>query len=224
MLSWPHKAGLLGPKRRCGRAISVMPQNHSPCAASPPPPGTGSHGERVVEREVLENFLPGAEQFSAKAAGFDAAEGVRVVSATTSRASDGVTTVIEKRITGGNWYQIKGISEPRSDLVFDGVNDAMERAANGLTVMTNKFERVAPGFAYRTAYAGRPDRITIFLKLDKGSVTKDLVDAAERAVSLSADKRRPRRSGPVRPARRCRPNCRGRRTPAFRRRPRSPVR
>ena len=146
----------------------------------------GSHGERVVEREVLENFLPGAEQFSAKAAGFDAAEGVRVVSATTSRASDGVTTVIEKRITGGNWYQIKGISEPRSDLVFNNVNDAMERAANGLRMaMQNKFERVAPGFAYRTAYAGRPDRITIFLKLDKGSVTKDLVDAAEKAVNSS---------------------------------------
>jgi SAM-dependent methyltransferase len=42
--------------------------------------------------------------------------------------------------------------------------------------------------------------------------------------SLSADRRRPRRSGPARPARRCRPNCPGRRTPAFRRGPRSPGR
>jgi hypothetical protein len=43
-------------------------------------------------------------------------------------------------------------------------------------------------------------------------------------ASLSADRRRPRRSGPARPTRRCRPNCPGRRTPAFRRGPRSPGR
>ncbi len=39
-MSRPHKARLPEPKGRRGRAISTMPQNHSPCAASSPPPGT----------------------------------------------------------------------------------------------------------------------------------------------------------------------------------------
>ncbi len=155
-----------------------------------------SVGEQVVEREVLDNFLPHAWPMSNKAGGFDAFENARTVSAVSGLGSDGKTLVIEQRIAGGDWIQIKGVGEARPGRITENVNTALERAWNGLGrgpdglqyVKANLFERTAPGTAYRTAYAAPPDRITIFLKLQNGSVTKELVDAAKAAINNSVYK------------------------------------
>jgi len=146
---------------------------------------TLSHGENVVESEVLQNFIPKARQMSAKSAGFDAFEGATTKYSTVSQAKDG-TLIVEESITGGNWYQIKGVSEARTDLIKENVQTAIERAVNGLnSLRANPFERTGPGVAYKLSYGGPPDKITIFLRLEKGAVTKELADAAQQAISES---------------------------------------
>ncbi|MFD9889203.1 hypothetical protein ACFWY9_07670 [Amycolatopsis sp. NPDC059027] len=176
------------PTLRPAQADYTPPSHQLPPHIEPEHPADyagniGSHGERVVEKQIAD-LRPNAEPMSAKAAGFDLFEGATTVAVTTE--TKGGTVIVDRRIRGGEWIQVKGISEARPELVAANVKSALERAANALkSGRQNAFERTGPGTAYRTSYAGPPDKVTILLKLETGAVDKAVLDAAARAVEKS---------------------------------------
>ncbi|MEU6036012.1 DUF4157 domain-containing protein [Actinomadura sp. NPDC047616] len=173
------------------KPVYTPPERQLPPHVEPPPEvpfarNVASYGERVVEPEVL-RLRPRARPMSAKAIGFDAHEDARVVGVTTTQERG--TTVVDESISGGNWIQVKGVSEARVDLVRRNVDESMAKAADALKfARRNSFEKTGPKSAYRTTYAGPPDRITIFLRLRSGPVTGELDAAAKKAVEDSAYK------------------------------------
>ncbi|GAA4095451.1 DUF4157 domain-containing protein [Actinomadura miaoliensis] len=173
------------------KPVYTPPERQLPPHVEPPPEvpfarNVASYGERVVEPEVL-RLRPRARPMSAKAIGFDAHEGARVVGVTTTQERG--TTVVDESISGGNWIQVKGVSAARVDLVRRNVDESMAKAADALKfARRNSFEKTGPKSAYRTTYAGPPDRITIFLRLRSGAVTPELDAAAKKAVEDSAYK------------------------------------
>lgn len=148
-----------------------------------------SHGE-LQEEPIRKAFHPKAQMLSEKSAGFDFAEGQRVVSAHTEQK--GNLTVVTERIAGGNWIQLKSVTA--EEQVVANIDKAMERAESALKGVPknelekaaetpgrklyekapenlkpgreNQFERMQGGHAYRTSYARQPDRITIHLHFE----------------------------------------------------------
>ncbi|MCC8940241.1 hypothetical protein H8A99_28220 [Bradyrhizobium sp. Arg68] len=138
----------------------------------PGPANAASYGESVVEPEVLRHFLPDHLQMSAKAIGFDTCDRVSVVGTRlTEEVRAGQTIkVYEERIRGGTWTTIKGVSRPDSRLIRENVELAVQKASEGLKLArANQFERIEGNIAYRTVYAGQPDKILIVIRLETGT-------------------------------------------------------
>ena len=141
----------------------------------------GSTGEKIVERRAILQ-ISGAKLTSAKSIGYDgyvgAKEVIRVVV-----EEDGTVTV-ETGIAGGNWLSIKGVSRADPTLVAQNVENALERAAEGLKLnRENGFERTGPKTAIRTKYDSAPDKITILIDLEEAPQDDAQIDALKAAAA-----------------------------------------
>jgi hypothetical protein len=146
----------------------------------------------LLEPTVRSQYHPQAATLSAKSAGFDFAEGQRTVSAHTTQK--GGRTLVEQRIAGGKWTQLKIVSATTDAAAIDNTKVALERAENALKgvpkndleivaqgstrryyekadenlkwTRENAFERISEKYSYKTAYARRPDEVVIHLHFE----------------------------------------------------------